>query len=129
MHQRPSDLYAQLLRTVGVYGAEFTFSDVRTRHAALLRFYDTFLASDSAVIGVTSLSLEQAGSLDAQLYTFKVGLKGYAPASDAVTFLFGSTAHSDGVASDSVAVGLRYFIDCFFGGLSFGGSPFGGRIV
>ncbi len=62
MRLRPSDLYVQLLRPVGVCGAEFAFSDVRTGHAVLLRFYDTR-------------------------------------------------------------------VDCFFGGLSFGGSPFGGRIV
>ena len=81
MYQRPSDLYAQLLRPV----------EVRTRHAALFRFYDTFSVSDS--------------------------------------YDFVSKAHSAGVASDSVVVVLRYGIDCFFGGLSFGGSPFGGRIV
>lgn len=129
MRLRPSDLYAQFLRPVSVYGAEFTFSDVRTRHAALLRFYDTFSASDSAVIGITSLSLEQAGSTDTQLYTFRIGLRDPASVVDTLTFTFGSRAHSGGVASDSVAVGLRYLIDCFFGGLSFGGSPFGGRIV
>lgn len=72
---RPSDLYAQLLRPVGVCGAKFVFSDVRTEHTVLLRFYDTFSVSDS------------------------------------------------------VAVSLRSRTDCFFGGLSFGGSPFGGRIV
>lgn len=30
--------------------------------------------------------------------------------------------------SDAVFFGSRYGIDCFFGGLSFGGSPFSGRI-
>lgn len=38
-------------------------------------------------------------------------------------------AHSVGVVSDSVAVGLRYRSGFFFGGLSFGGSSFGGRVV
>lgn len=38
-------------------------------------------------------------------------------------------AHSAVVASDSVAVGLRYRSDFFFGGISFGGSSFGGRVV
>ena len=95
MRLRPSDLYVQLLRPVGVCEAKFVFSDVRTEHAVLLRFYDTFSASDSAVTSLTSLLLEQAGE----------------------------------VVSDSVAVSLRSSTDCFFGGLSFGGSPFGGRIV
>ena len=75
MRLRPSDLYAQLLRPVGVCGAKFAFSDVCTEHAVLLRFYDTFSASDSVVVS------------------------------------------------------LRSRMDCTFGGLSFGGSPFGGRIV
>ena len=30
--------------------------------------------------------------------------------------------------SDAVFFGSRHSIDCFFGGLSFGGSPFSGRI-
>ena len=101
MRLRPSDLYVQLLRPVGVCGAKFVFSDVRTEHAVLLRFYDTFSASDSAVTSLTSLFLEHAGG----------------------------TAHGDGVVSDSVVVSLRPLMDCSFGGLSFGGSPFGGRIV
>lgn len=185
MRLRPSDLYAQLLRPVGVYGAEFNLSDVRTRHAALLKFYDTFSASDFCVFDMMSPVLEQIGANDAQFYTFRIGLKDYAPAVDRVSFTFYSDwsdyvslqgrisigmvirfrdsvfagsgvnisggpylgsadyqpvadymksfftvgARSTGVASDSVAVGMRYLIDCFFGGLSFGGSPFGGRIV
>ena len=63
MRLRPSDLYVQLLRPVGVCGAKFVFSDVRTGHAVLLRFYDTFSASDSAVTSLTSLLLEQAGGV------------------------------------------------------------------
>lgn len=38
-------------------------------------------------------------------------------------------AHSVGVVSDSVAIGLWYRPGFFFGGLSFGGSSFGGRVV
>jgi len=129
MHLRPSDFYAQLLRPVGVHGAEFTFSDVRNRHMALLRFYDTFSVSDFPAFDVAFSSLEHAGSTDTQLYTFRIGLRHPASVVDTLAFTFGSRAHSGGVASDSVAVGLRYLIDCFFGGLSFGGSPFGGRIV
>lgn len=185
MRLRPSDLYAQLLRPVGVYGAEFNLSDVRTRHAALLKFYDTFAASDFYAFDMVSSVFEQVAAADVQLYTFRIGLKDSAPAVDRVAFTFHSGwsdsvslqertsigmvirfrdsvfagsgvnisggpylgsadyqpvadymksfftvgARSNGVASDSVAVGMRYLIDCFFGGLSFGGSPFGGRIV
>ena len=32
------------------------------------------------------------------------------------------------VASDFIEIGVRYLIDFYFGGLSFGGSPFGGRL-
>lgn len=38
-------------------------------------------------------------------------------------------AHSVGVVSDSVAIGLWYRSGFSFGGLSFGGSSFGGRVV
>ena len=54
MRLRPSDFYAQLLRPVGVCGAKFVFSDVRTEHAVLLRFYDTFSASDSVAVSLRS---------------------------------------------------------------------------
>ena len=54
MRLRPSDLYAQLLRPVGVCGAKFVFSDVCTGHAVLLRFYDTFSASDSVAVSLRS---------------------------------------------------------------------------
>ena len=38
-------------------------------------------------------------------------------------------AHSVGVASDSVAIGLRHRSHFFFGGFGFGGSSFGGVVV
>ena len=119
MRLRPSDLYAQLLRPVGVCGAEFAFSDVRTEHTVLLRFYDTFSASDSAVTSLTSLFYDTFSASDSAV----TGL----------TSLFleqaGGAAYGDGVVSDSVVVSLWSLTDCSFGGLSFGGSPFGGRIV
>lgn len=185
MRLRPSDLYAQLLRPVGVYGAEFNLSDVRTRHAAFLKFYDSFGALDSSHFDITSKVPELVTLGDVQSYAFLVGLREVAQAFDSVSFTFnsdwsehvnlqehvfsvmvarfrdfvlagsamnisggpylGSSEYqpvedtikssfttgisSVGVSSDSVAVGMRYLIDCFFGGLSLGGSPFGGRIV
>lgn len=51
----------------------------------------------------------------------------------AVTDVFYSTftdPQPDSVgASDFIEIGIRYVVDFYFGGMSFGGSPFGGRII
>ena len=75
MRLRPSDLYTQLLRPVGVYGAEFRLSDVQPCKIMPFQLFEIVRPADNVVIGV------------------------------------------------------RYDVDCFFGGLSFGGSAFGGRTI
>ena len=51
----------------------------------------------------------------------------------AVTDVFYSTftdPQPDSVgASDFIEIGIRYVVDFYFGGMSFGGSPFGGRTI
>lgn len=48
---------------------------------------------------------------------------------DKTLFHFGSGVGSVGLAADAVVLGMRYLIDCFYGGISFSGCPFGGRIL
>lgn len=52
-----------------------------------------------------------------------------ATVSDKALFGFKSGVGSVSLASDAVVFGMRYLIDCFYGGISFSGCPFGGRIL
>lgn len=185
MHLRLSDIQYQLLRPVGVYSAEFSISGVRTRHAGLLRFYDSVQQSDFCHFDIISALRSSVYSGDHQKYSFSIGLRDSLSGLDALSFAMSSgftsssapvdyfscgvrvfvrdsvfagsgfsisggpyldnddtsfasdafyssfEAGMSGVclAADTVILGMRYLIDCFFGGFSFGGSPFGGRVL
>lgn len=204
MRLRPTDIYSQLLRPVGVLGAEFRFSDVRTRHVWLFEFFDSAEATDRTYVDMTfvwkpdavspvdatrfeftaSLSdsiaateflyadmttiyrsdatsadtvrstfsvrlASAAGTVDRVFSSFTVNLRDSVTAgsdmsidsdsgigksdsiasTDFVYSTFVAAVGDTSTTSDNVVIGIRYLIDCFFGGLSFGGSPFGGRAI
>lgn len=185
MHLRLSEFYAQFLRPVGVYAAEYRLSDIRTRHAALLRFYDSFSVEDSCSVVFNCRRSSPAAFSDSQTFSFvsavrehiaviervsfgvsfgliglvapvdKVGVLAkmrfsdrvsaqsgvvvtvgpyvgqgdYQATSDSTAYSYKSRVVSVGLPTDVVVFGMRHLVDCFYGGLSFGGGPFAGRIA
>lgn len=133
------------------YKSAFSVASPSCRQA--WSFRKSFLDSSDAVSAATcvfhALRFGTASATDSVQRSFTISLRDAVVAGSVVDFdgTFSHDSHdsalmadalysrlvikrkSFAVASDSVVFGVRYLVDFYFGGLSFGGSPFGGRIL